>query len=267
MNKKTNIFVKFVNSLYNIKEFPRYMKEGVGRALLYALVLSLVCGIGTGIVASVNMNKSIKSTLESLKEDKYRFKLQDGILDIETSPLKIEEGNTLVYIDDNITIDKLDELRSMTAHVDSYILLLKDGLSISSDMFPSKVAKYKDMLANNSIDNQSIMDSIEFASKFIGIAFLIMIVVETFLSYLIDVAMIALLAMLTNFTLGINLKYSNMFSLVIYAATLPTVLVTILTVLFPGVYFNSASMVGTLVLTLLVLRNMRKDINENRNIQ
>ena len=54
MNSKTNVFVKLVKSTYNLKEFPKYMKEGIGRAIFYILILSLVVGGVKGIADVVN---------------------------------------------------------------------------------------------------------------------------------------------------------------------------------------------------------------------
>ena len=42
--KNKSFFEKFKNSIYNIREFQNYIREGVGRAILYALILSIIVG-------------------------------------------------------------------------------------------------------------------------------------------------------------------------------------------------------------------------------
>ena len=42
--KDKSFFEKFKNSIYNIREFPNYIREGVGKAILYALILSIIVG-------------------------------------------------------------------------------------------------------------------------------------------------------------------------------------------------------------------------------
>lgn len=53
-------------------------------------MLSLFIGIISGIVSSVELNKSITEVVQTLEQDKYKFKIENGVLDLEKSPLKIE---------------------------------------------------------------------------------------------------------------------------------------------------------------------------------
>ena len=69
--------------------------------------------------------------VEKLEDDNYQFKIKDGVMDIATSPVKIENNNTLVYIDKDTTMAQSNNLRSMTVNADVYILILKDGDSNS----------------------------------------------------------------------------------------------------------------------------------------
>lgn len=265
MNKKTNIFIKFKNSLYKITEFESYMKEGVGRALIYALLLSFIYGSITGVSTCININKSVKSMVQQLGEDKYKFEIKGGILTSENSPIKIEENKTLIYIDQDKTLDQVSELRNITVHEDSSVLLLKDGISITTNLFPSVNSKYSDIL-NIDVNNDVLIDT---ANKSVGAVLAMTYIanlMQTFIYFIIDSLFVALMVMVSNFLLGLKLRYSEIFSLVIYASTLPMLLVTVLTVLFPEVYFNLLSTIGALTISSLVLTRIRREMNENMKL-
>ena len=268
--KNKNFFVKFKNSIYNMKEFPNYIREGVGRAVLYALILSFIVGVIQGLTNSIYMKKTIDSSIEMLEEDKYKFKIENGILDLETSPLKIEDGNLLIYLDDNKELSQVDELRDITVHSDFYILVLKDGIVTSSSLVPDQVgevavsqAKYSVMEDGVTITNDNIVDILKVSSNFIYWIIVIVSVVETFLGLIMDSVIIALMLMLTNFMFGLRLRYSQLFSLVIYVATLPVILILILNMFVPDVYLDSVRVLGTFLYSFMVLRNMRHEIDEN----
>ena len=61
---KSNFFVKLKNNVYNIETFSDYIKEGLGRAILYAIILSLILGGIQGIYTGVKTKNAIKSSIE-----------------------------------------------------------------------------------------------------------------------------------------------------------------------------------------------------------
>lgn len=272
MNKNKSLFEKFKNSIYNIREIPNYILEGAGRAILYLLVLSLLVGGVQGIIASIRLGKSIDSTIEKLEDDKYKFSIENGTLSMETSPIKIEEGSTLVYIDDSKTLSETDNLKSITVHSDAYVLILKDGILISSDMVSGAGVdmgeiKYSDLNEGVVITNKNIVDTLSFSSKFIYLIVFIYSMFETFLVFIMDAILVTLMSMLMNVLLKLRLKFSQLFSLVIYTSTLPILLVLLLSIAIPNVYFDSVRVLGTFLYTFIVLRNMRSEIDDNMNIQ
>ena len=261
MNEKTNIFKKFVNSLYNIHEFPKYMKEGIGRAITYALLLCVLCGLATGLSMSTIINKSMNQVISTLEKDENQFVIENGELDIKNSPLKINNDGSLVYIDDNITLDNKDELKNITVNSDSYILMLKDGLYIHSGLFSTVTSTYKEMLMDSKIDSKSLVSAVKFTSKFVIGAFILMNIIQTIIGFLMDSLFIALSAVFISRLFLMNFKYSQMYSLTVYASTLPMIMVAILTITEPRVFFNSVGTLGTSLLVFFALRNIRKEID------
>lgn len=269
--KNKNFFVKFKNSIYNMKEFPNYIREGVGRAILYGLILSFILGGIKGITNSISMKKSINSTIQILEDNKYKFKIENGILDLETSPLKIEDGSMLLYLDDNKDISQADELRNITVHVDAYILVLKDGIITSPSLLPQQNSlsqlKYSDIEDSIVITNDNIIDMLNFSDTFIYLWIGAISLMETFMVLIMDAVMIAVMLLLTNFMFRLNMSFSQLFSLAIYASTLPAILILILNIFVPNVYLDSVRVFGTFLYSFMVLRNMRDEIDKNMNVQ
>ena len=185
-----------------------------------------------------------------------------------TSPLKIDNGNTLIYLDENKDISQSEELKNITVHVDSYILILKDGIVTNSEvMLGFSQAKYSDFLGDMIITNDNIVETLRLSSKFIYAIIPIITILETFITLIMDALIIAAMLLLTNFIFKLGLRFSQLFSLAIYTATLPAILILILNVIVPNVYLDSVRVLGTFLYSFIVLRNMRSEIDENMNIQ
>ena len=71
--KRDNLFKKFRYSLYNAKKIATYCKEGLGRAILYTLVLSVFLGLVQFIVQAVEINKVYNKIESALSDEKYSF--------------------------------------------------------------------------------------------------------------------------------------------------------------------------------------------------
>lgn len=270
MTSKTNVFVKLIKSIYSVREFPKYMKEGKGRAVFYILILCIIIGGAKGIADVVNINLVANETIEKLKEDQYQFKIKDGVMDIKTSPEKIDDNSTLVYIDKDITLAEADNLRSMTINSDVYILILKDGIIVNSTEYSGlseMKTPYKEMGIKEEINNAVVINGINSFKILIYFIVMIVSIVEAFITYLLITLFISVFSMISNRLLKLNLKLGELFSLVAYVGTLPNILITILGIIIPTVLFSTAGIVGTVVYTGLILNNMKKGMDEDIKIQ
>lgn len=64
MNHNTNFFTKFITSIYDIKVFSKYTKEGIFRSISYAMLLTIILvGIRDLFVVYIAGNFEIKSFL------------------------------------------------------------------------------------------------------------------------------------------------------------------------------------------------------------
>lgn len=261
--KKENFFKKFYNNLFNLNTFPAYIKEGLGRAILYALILNIFIGVFQGVLVAVDFNKNINQSKQYLLDDKYDFKIENGLLTMKTTPIKISEGSTLVYVDSNKSLDERDSLRSISVHGDMSMLILKDGVALITPD-GEQTLLYKDITLDT-ITNEDMIQAIGYIEKTTPIIIIIVSVIAGFIDYLINCLIVAAFAMITNFVMGLKIKFSGIFSLSIYAATLPTILILIIGSVVRNVYFNQVALMATLVYVILILRNIRKEIFQSKN--
>jgi len=155
MEYRTNFIKKIITSIYDIKVFSKYAKEGIFRSISYAMLLTLIL---------------------------------DGIKGI----------------------------------------LKGDGLS------------------NFNLSNIMSKIIVNFGIDFLGLLFNCLIVVSVALLFTIFMKMIV--------------KYIALYSLTLYAATLPLIIKTVLETLNPNINFDTIFIIGTLTYVILVLKYIKDEI-------
>ena len=155
MEYRTNFIKKIITSIYDIKVFSKYAKEGIFRSISYAMLLTLIL---------------------------------DGIKGI----------------------------------------LKGDGLS------------------NFNLSNIMSKIIVNFGIDFLGLLFNCLIVVSVALLFTIFMKMIV--------------KYIALYSLTLYAATLPLIIKTVLETLNPNINFDTIFIMGTLTYVILVLKYIKDEI-------
>ena len=257
--KRDNLFKKFKYSLYNAKKIAIYCKEGLGRAILYTLVLSVFLGLVQFIVQAVEINKVYNKIESALSDEKYSFNITNGVLDINTSPINEEESGFLLYVDDETTLDNIEKLESKIVNSDIYFLVLNDGFQIGSNDYRNSLVsfKYSD-IGLDGFTNDDLKTSLVF-SKVTFPILLVMQILSIFIYYLFDAIIISVFVTLSMFILRVKLRYSELISLILYTSTLPRVIVLIFSLIAPNVYFDTIGIIGTLLYTILILNEMKKN--------
>jgi len=158
MEYKTNFLKKIITSIYDIKVFSKYAKEGIFRSISYAMLLTLI--------------------LEGIKE--------------------IFKGYRVSNLNSNNIISKI---------------------------------------------------IINFGIDFFGLLFNCLIVVSVAVLFTIFMKMIV--------------KYMALYSLTLYAATLPLIIKTLLETVNPNINFDTMFIIGTLTYVILVLKYIKDEIIKN----
>lgn len=158
MNNKTNFFIKAITSIYDIKVFSRYAKEGILRSISYVILLTLILA---------------------------------GIRSIFMEPKNIEiKLNSAIY---------------------------------------SIVSNFEIMLIN----------------------------------LLINCLIVAVIASIFTIFMKMVVKYIALYSVTLYAATLPLLIQTALETINPDINFDAMFIAGTLTYVLLILKHIKDEIINN----
>ena len=158
MEYKTNFFKKVITSIYDIKVFSKYAKEGIFRSISYAMLLTLIL-VG------------IKDIFNGYKINNFELKI-----------------------------------------------------------FISKII-------------------VNFGIDFFKLLFNCLIVVSVALLFTIFMKMVV--------------KYTALYSLTLYAATLPLIIKTILETVNPNINFDTMFIIGTLTYVILILKYIKDEIIKN----
>lgn len=236
--------IKFFNkvriSITSIEGYMELLKDSLSKAIIYSVILSLIVGSFLGVFSfftAKNIENNIKSTFSS---DEFKFRLENGILEFENSPIKIEKGRSMVYIDTNITLDTIESIRKIIIHKDESFSILRDGISyrINENHFNFK---FSDFYLKEKIDNDSILKTLNILGIVKYISFFVSIIL-TFIKFMINAFILSVGGIILNKINNSNLKYREILKLCIYATTLPTILGIIIpigtfSILISGIYF------------------------------
>ena len=222
MKERLGFFNKLIISITSVKRYKELMKEGLSKAIIYSILFSLIIGgiIGGFSYAAVG---SMQETIEKvMSTDEFKFTLENGILDFENSPLKIEEGQSIVYVDTDISLSEVDSIRKIVVHKDSSVSFLKDGVSYRMNGEELNL-KYTEMNLVDKIDNEDIISSLGLIGIVKYIVFIINILL-TYFNFMFNAFILSILGVILNKINYLNLNYGDVLKLCIYATTLPTIL-------------------------------------------
>lgn len=226
MNDKITIIDRFKWSL-NPKKYIYLVKDKIGKAFLYLLILAAIVGGFQGITAVTTLGVVEDAISKAYSDGKLNFEMKDGLLDFKTSPYKEEQGGALLLVDTDKEVDELDSLRSITVHKELSTVILKDGIVIKNGSNET-IYKYSDLGLDKVEFNNDILDIF---IKEIGVIKYFMIpimIIIKFIDMIFYALMMTLAGMLSILLNKQKLSYSNIFKLSMYSITVPTLLGAIL---------------------------------------
>lgn len=222
MEKKITMLNRFTFSI-RPKKYIYLVKENLSKAFLYILLLSVIFGFIQGSMSTYIISNVEKAVEIFLKQDELKFELKDGILSFPSSPIKEEEGQTLLYIDTNKSLDDLDSIRNITVHKDNATVILKDGVmtKFSSEQNTFKYSDYG--LDKFNINNDIVINALSkiYIIKYFIIPFSMIV---NFVQLLIWGLIISLVGVVNNLINPKKMKYSKTLTISLYAVTLPALI-------------------------------------------
>lgn len=261
MKEKTNIFNTFVRSIYDVSSFSVSARKGIKRAVMYMLLLTIILGGLKGTILGWNYSKQVSEISYILQQNDYNIHIENNELNTDYSPIMFRGIYKLtLYIDDEKTItDKLDYIDA--ADNDTNLLILKDGI-VLENIEDKYIAKYSTFLNGKDISNDTMKSFIKRLKIIFPISYIAINIAIMFMNLLVDYLIIVTIASLISLFMKMIVRYGALWSLTIYASTLPLIIVTVLEVIRPDVDFEVTFVVGTLTYLIIIFKNIKADIIE-----
>lgn len=222
MKTKLNFIERFKISIFKPRRYNEIIKEGISKALIYSLIVSLIVGsITGGFLFSILSNKE-KDIYNIVSNNEYEFSISNGIFEFNKSPLKFDEGKSVVYINSDVSMDNLNSIKNIVVHKDYSIAILRDGISIRY-LGEEYNIKYDSIINNLNLNNEIILEGL---SLFGIIKYFIFIssIFSIYFMFIIDSFILSLIGFIISKLNNIKIKYIDLLKLSIYATTLPIIL-------------------------------------------
>lgn len=127
MENQMGFFQKFKNALYNAEAYVVFLKQGLGKGILYIFILSLILGGILSIKIAYDFNKGMNEIIGQSEGNIPSFQIKDGKLIVDASmPITYKAEDMLIIIDTQRDIDE--------AALEGY----KQGIAISATKMYSK---------------------------------------------------------------------------------------------------------------------------------
>nr|WP_302597037.1 DUF1189 domain-containing protein [uncultured Cellulosilyticum sp.] len=176
MENQMRFFQKFKNALYNAEAYAVFLKQGLGKGILYIFILSLILGGIISLKTAYGFNKGINEFINQSEGELPSFRIQDGRLSVDaTMPITYKAEDMLFIIDTEQDIDD--------AALEGY----KQGIVISATkMYSKKSTGQVEMLefANCKDLEVTTTDIAEFITRIRGIGVAIIIACGTLFSFI-----------------------------------------------------------------------------------
>jgi len=215
-------FSKLRNSIINPKAYVEFLKESVGRTVLYIFLITLVC---SSIVSAKYIYKFADArdkAKDAINKDIRDFKFENGRLAVDGDmPITIkEEDGTVIIIDTSgsTTENVLDQYDKGMLITDTKYISKKNPSQKEQVEFSS----FKDL----SFDKSDVVRLIDKAKVF-NVFIVIFVVLWFFAKQFLFALFAALLALIINLFIKARVRFGEVYKLTLYALTVPIIINTI----------------------------------------
>lgn len=266
MKGKTGFLKIFITSIYDINVFSQYAKEGIIKAVTYILIVCTCIGLVKGSILGYKLNSSIKSITRYLQtKGKNTYIIKDGLLILDSNIADVDRN---VYLDNEKAIDEDLDFNEIFNEKKAELLILKDGIEFNN--YGSIYAlNYSDIFKGDNVKSDTIINTADSFSFVIMGAVILINIIEIVKDLIFNYLLIVTGALLVSIFMKMFVKYKALWSLVIYASTMPLIILTILNILKPNINFDFTFIGGTLTYVILTLKHIKNDIIQrlsNKNI-
>jgi hypothetical protein len=217
---KINIFSRFFYSITSFARYRLFLRQSVGKAVLYLLLLSVLLSLAVYIPAGLQYDRFIDDLIANYDIVIPDFSFADGKLQVSGKmPIIVDEGTYPIVID--TSPDAEDRI---LPQYDTVMLITGD--KIIQKNYANKQVTYLSVFQGLELARDDIGEALPLM-KPVGIFIFILIAIGFVCGKFISALIISLIGLTINSALKTSLSYRNIFKISIYSMTLPLLVCTI----------------------------------------
>ncbi|CAH2212378.1 DUF1189 domain-containing protein [Tepidibacter aestuarii] len=217
---KISFFERFKRSIVDIPSYNFFVKESLGKGILYLLLLSLMVGVITSSVMSYKFKNYFESEARSFVIRAPEFEFKNGELDVQ--------GDMPLKIDDYIIVDTTGSTDDSV--LDAYnegMLILKDKVIVKQSVVEKRefdFSSINDVEFNKQDAMKFIPEINKWISIFIVVFGIIFITLWIMISTMINALILGIAGIIISKVQKMNIQFGDIYKICIYAFTLPIVI-------------------------------------------
>lgn len=260
-----NIFSQFIKSFHSPKDLATYRFQGIGKTILYVFFLMFIVSIPIAAKTSLFITNTSTQFSETLATQVPEFEFKNGILYSDQTTPYIDQQNDFVFI-----MDSTGEITpsDLTDYKVGFALLQREAVFVDNEIMDTY--SYRDF-GNINLTKEQISEMINNIDELLPV----LIPIFLFLMYLLFLAMkfigitvLSVFGIILRNRAGVKLNFKQLWTLSVYAVTLPTVLFALLdslNIIIPfsfGLYWIIA-----IAMLHLVIKQIPKPRLQNTNTE
>lgn len=216
---------KFKNSLYNFSSYNVFLKQSLGKSVVYLLLLTLVLSFFGIIATSIKIHSGVTEFTTFINDELPNFEFKNGEFSCDgTMPIIYDEDGTVLIIDTSESANK-NVLKDYKSSTQAFLITKNELYQQTAGSI--KTTDLKD-LKGLSFNKNSITDKIPSWEVILILVVAICIPIGSFIGNLfVAYIVIGLGGLIISSILHKELKYSEVVRLGIYSLTIPLIINTL----------------------------------------
>lgn len=220
-----SIFNRLVKSIYSPKDIAKFRLQGIGRAILYVFLLTLISILPAAIYLSTGVSNALNEAQNIVADEIPSFTINDGTLKTKEDEPTIIRKQDFTFIMDGsgeLTSKDIEDYPNAIAFLEHQAIIVTGYQPQSFEYSMLEGIKLTDKEITSFINTFQSMLPV-----FIPLMILFMYIVSSATKF-IAVTFFGLIALILKNMLGRNMKYRHAWMLAAYSMTLSTIFFAIM---------------------------------------
>lgn len=220
-----NIFKQFYRSLFSPRDIASYRTQGVGKTVVYLILLTIIASIPTLYYMTKGINEAIHTFTMTLEEEVPDFSISNNTLVMdEKEPTIIEKSDITIVVDSTGTYDP----SRISSYGNSVALLKNEFVIVTAGQ--TQMMDYSSF-GNLTLTKDEVVSFLESMDTMSTI--IITLIVVTYILFMIiyktfQTLILAIFGNLFSKIFGRTLSYTAIWKITVYSTTIPVIFFAIM---------------------------------------